>query len=133
MKFGLFYEAQLPKPAGKDDWDPGDEKRIIDEQIEQCVFAEQLGFDYVFQAEHHFLDEYSHSSAPEIILAALAARTSKIRIGHGIIHMPPKQNHPVRTAERVSTLDLISGGRVEFGTGEGASAMELEGFGTDRT
>lgn len=132
MKFGLFYEAQLPKSPDSDEWDPDAERRIIDEQLEQCVFAESLGFDYTFNAEHHFLDEYSHCSAPEVILAALAARTTTMRIGHGIIQMPPAHNHPARTAERVSTLDLVSGGRVEFGAGEGQALMELEGFGTPR-
>ena len=87
--------------------------------------ADRLGFDYVWEVEHHFLEEYSHSSAPEVFLAAASQRTSRIRLGHGIVQAPPAVNHPARVAERVATLDLISGGRVEFGTGEGSSQMEL--------
>jgi alkanesulfonate monooxygenase SsuD/methylene tetrahydromethanopterin reductase-like flavin-dependent oxidoreductase (luciferase family) len=132
MKFGLFYELQLPKPYDNDTWDPDDERRIIHEMLDQVEFADKLGFDYVFEVEHHFLEEYSHSSAPEVVLAAASQRTKKIRLGHGIVHMPPGHNHPARTAERIATLDLVSNGRVEFGTGEGASDMELGGFGTDR-
>ncbi len=94
--------------------------------------ADRLGIDYVWEVEHHFLEEYSHSSAPEVFLAAASQRTSRIRLGHGIVQVPPAVNHPARVAERVATLDLISGGRVEFGTGEGSSQMELGGFGVDR-
>jgi alkanesulfonate monooxygenase SsuD/methylene tetrahydromethanopterin reductase-like flavin-dependent oxidoreductase (luciferase family) len=133
VKFGLFYELQLPKPLDSDDWHPDDERRIIDEMLEQVEFADRLGFDYVFQVEHHFLEEYSHSAAPEVVLAAASQRTRNIRLGHGIIQMPTGHNHPARTAERVATLDLISNGRVEFGTGESASDMELGGFGTERS
>ncbi len=94
--------------------------------------ADRLGIDYVWEVEHHFLEEYSHSSAPEVFLAAASQRTSRIRLGHGIVQVPPAVNHPARVAERVATLDLISGGRVEFGTGEGSSQMELGAFGVDR-
>ncbi|MGE0541794.1 MAG: LLM class flavin-dependent oxidoreductase [Dehalococcoidia bacterium] len=132
MKFGLFYELQLPKPYDRDTWHPDDERRIIKEMIEQVEFADRLGFDYVFQVEHHFLEEYSHSGAPEVVLAAISQRTKRIRLGHGIVQMPPGHNHPARTAERVATLDIVSDGRVEFGTGESASDMELGGFGTER-
>ena len=86
------------------------------------------GFDYVWEVEHHFLEEYSHSSAPEVFLAAAIQRTKRIRLGHGIVNVMPAVNHPARVAERVATLDLVSGGRVEFGTGESSSAAELGGF-----
>jgi len=132
MKFGLFYELQLPKPYDNDTWNPKDEYRIIQEMLDQVELADKLGFDYVFQVEHHFLEEYSHSAAPEVVLAAASQRTKNIRLGHGIVQMPAGHNHPARTAERVATLDLVSNGRVEFGTGESASDMELGGFGTDR-
>jgi len=133
MKFGLLYELQLPRPADKDQWNDDDELRIVHETLEQIELADKLGFDYVFCVEHHFLEEYCHCSAPEVILAAAAARTTSIRIGHGIVQMPPKQNHPARVAERIATLDLVSRGRVEFGTGEGATTTELMGFGTEHT
>ncbi len=132
MKFGLFYELQLPKPYDRDDWDPDAERRIYHEMLEQVELADQLGFDYVFEVEHHFLEEYSHSSAPEMMLAALSQRTQNIRLGHGIVLTPPRYNPPARVAERIAALDLLSNGRVEMGTGESASHMELEGFGVER-
>src|SRR5579884_3163867 len=119
MKFCLNVLQQLPRPYDQDQWHPDDEYKLVQETLEQIEFADKLGYDYVFMVEHHFLEEYSHCSAPEVLLAAAAARTKHIRLGHGIIQMPPKQNHPARVAERVATLDLVSNGRVEFGTGEG--------------
>ncbi|HLF71703.1 MAG TPA: LLM class flavin-dependent oxidoreductase [Dehalococcoidia bacterium] len=130
MKFGLQYELQLPRPADRDQWNDEDELRIVQETLEQVELADKLGFDYAFFVEHHFLEEYCHCSAPEVILGAAAARTKNIRLGHGIVQMPPKQNHPARVAERLATLDLVSNGRVEFGTGEGATTTEIGGFGT---
>lgn len=126
MKFGLFYEHQLPRP-----WAEGDELRLYNEALDQIELADQLGFDYAWEVEHHFLEEYSHSSAPEIFLGAASQRTKNIRLGHGIMLMPPNYNHPARCAERIATLDLVSGGRVEFGTGESSAALELQAFGID--
>src|SRR2546428_3625511 len=123
MKFGVFYEHQLPRP-----WDPDAEYRLLQEALEQCALADRLGIDYVWEVEHHFLEEYSHSSAPEVFLAAVSQRTTRIRLGHGIVQTPPPFNHPARVAERVATLDLISGGRVDLGTGEASSEAELGGF-----
>jgi alkanesulfonate monooxygenase SsuD/methylene tetrahydromethanopterin reductase-like flavin-dependent oxidoreductase (luciferase family) len=123
MKFGVFYELQLPRP-----WRPGDETRLFHEALDQVALADQLGYDYAWEVEHHFLDEYSHSSAPEVFLAAAAARTKTIRLGHGIRQVIPNYNHPARTAEGLATLDIISRGRVDFGIGEGATRMELGGF-----
>ncbi|MFP6814679.1 MAG: LLM class flavin-dependent oxidoreductase, partial [Pseudomonadales bacterium] len=79
-----------------------------------------------WEVEHHFLEEYSHSSAPEVFLAAASQRTKNIRLGHGIVQLPT--NHPARVAERVSALDLVSNGRVELGIGEGSSVTELHPF-----
>ena len=93
------------------------------------MLADRLGFDYAWEVEHHFLEEYSHSSAPEVFLAAAAARTKRIRLGHGIRQVIPNYNHPARTAEGLATLDIISNGRVDFGIGEGATRLELGGFG----
>ncbi|MEX2229372.1 MAG: LLM class flavin-dependent oxidoreductase [Dehalococcoidia bacterium] len=132
MKFGLFYELQTPKPYDRETWDPDDERRVFHEMLDQVELADQLGFDYVFEVEHHFLEEYSHSSAPELMMAALSQRTKQIRLGHGIVLTPPPYNHPARVAERIAALDILSNGRVEFGTGESASEMELGGFGVDR-
>ncbi|HUS43501.1 MAG TPA: LLM class flavin-dependent oxidoreductase [Ilumatobacteraceae bacterium] len=123
MQFGIFYEHQLPKP-----WSADDEFCLLRDALDQVELADRLGFDYAWEVEHHFLDEYSHSSAPEVFLAAAAARTSRIRLGHGIRQVIPKYNHPARTAEGLATLDLISDGRVDFGIGEGATRLELHGF-----
>ena len=123
MRFGVFYELQLPKP-----WAEGDEHRIYHEALDQVVLADRLGIDYAWEVEHHFLEEYSHASAPEVFLAAAAARTQRIRLGHGIRQVIPRYNHPARTAECLATLDLLSSGRVEFGFGEGATRLELGGF-----
>jgi alkanesulfonate monooxygenase SsuD/methylene tetrahydromethanopterin reductase-like flavin-dependent oxidoreductase (luciferase family) len=126
MKFGIFYEHQLPRP-----WSDGDELKLFQEALTQVELADRLGIDYAWEVEHHFLEEYSHSSAPEVFLAAASQRTRRIRLGHGIVLMPPGYNHPARVAERIATLDLVSGGRVEWGTGESASRAELEGYGVN--
>jgi alkanesulfonate monooxygenase SsuD/methylene tetrahydromethanopterin reductase-like flavin-dependent oxidoreductase (luciferase family) len=127
VRFGIFFEHQLPRP-----WGDGDEQRLLKEALEQAELADQLGYDYIWEVEHHFLEEYSHSSAPEVFLGAVSQRTSNIRLGHGIMQTAPQYNHPARVAERISTLDLISGGRVEFGSGESGTLVELGGFGIDR-
>jgi alkanesulfonate monooxygenase SsuD/methylene tetrahydromethanopterin reductase-like flavin-dependent oxidoreductase (luciferase family) len=127
MRFGIFYEHQLPRPWGED----GEEK-LLNDALEQVELADRIGIDCVWEVEHHFLEEYSHSSAPEVFLAAASQRTKNIRLGHGIVQLPPGFNHPVRIAERIATLDLLSGGRVDFGTGEASSQAELGGFGVDR-
>jgi alkanesulfonate monooxygenase SsuD/methylene tetrahydromethanopterin reductase-like flavin-dependent oxidoreductase (luciferase family) len=123
MRFGVFYELQLPKP-----WDEGDEHRLFKDALAQMVLADRLSYDYAWQVEHHFLDEYSHSSAPEVFLASAAALTSRIRLGHGIRQVIPNYNHPARTAEGLATLDILCDGRLDFGIGEGATRMELGGF-----
>ncbi len=128
MRFGIFYEHQLPRP-----WGPDAEHQLLKDALDQVELADRLGIDYVWEVEHHFLEEYSHSSAPEVFLAAASQRTRNIRLGHGIVQLPQEYNHTARVAERVATLDLISDGRVEFGTGESSSEAELGGFMIDRT
>ncbi len=126
MRFGIFYEHQMGRP-----WDEGGEHRLIRDALEQVELADRLGFHAVWEVEHHFLEEYSHSSAPEVFLAACSQRTRTIRLGHGVVLTAPSFNHPARTAERISMLDLVSNGRVEFGSGESSSEAELAGFGID--
>lgn len=126
MRFGIFYEHQYPRP-----WDEGGELKLFQDALDQVELADRLGIDHAWEVEHHFLEEYSHSSAPEVFLAAASQRTKQIRLGHGIVLLPPKYNHPARVAERIATLDLVSNGRVEFGTGESASRAELEGYEID--
>ena len=127
MRFGMFYEHQLPRP-----WDEGAEEKLLRDALDQVELADRLGFHSVWEVEHHFLEEYSHSSASEVFLAACSQRTKNIRLGFGIVAMPPGYQHPARVAEKVATLDLISGGRVELGTGETSCGAELGGFGVDR-
>ena len=122
MKFGIFYEHQLPRP-----WDEDSEHRLLHQSLDQIELADRLGYHYAWEVEHHFLEEYSHSSAPEVFLGAATQRTKNIRLGHGIIQLTT--NHPARVAERVSTLDLLSHGRVELGIGEASSTTELHPFG----
>ncbi len=103
MKFGIFYEHQLPRP-----WQEDSEYRLIQDALEQIELADSLGIEYVWEVEHHFLEEYSHSSAPEVFLAAASQRTKNIRLGHGIVQTPAPFNHPARVAERLAMLDLVS-------------------------
>src|SRR3954453_4996651 len=126
MKFGIFYEHQLPRP-----WTDDSERQLLKDALDQVELADKLGFHTVWEVEHHFLEEYSHSSAPEVFLAAASQRTKNIRLGHGIVQTAPAYNHPARTAERVATLDLLSDGRVELGTGESATLQEMGGFNID--
>src|SRR3954453_10676163 len=111
MRFGIFYEHQLPRP-----WGPDSERQLIADALEQIEVADRVGFDYVWEVEHHFLEEYSHSSASDVFLAAASQRARNTRLGFGILPLPPGFEHPARRAETVSMLDLVSGGRVEFGT-----------------
>jgi alkanesulfonate monooxygenase SsuD/methylene tetrahydromethanopterin reductase-like flavin-dependent oxidoreductase (luciferase family) len=127
MKIGIFYELQLPRP-----WNPDSELKLFQDSLEQVELADRLGLDYAWAVEHHFLEEYAHCSAPEVFLAACSQRTRNIRLGHGVVLMPPGYNHPARVAERIAVLDLVSNGRVEFGTGESSSEAELGGFGIAR-
>jgi alkanesulfonate monooxygenase SsuD/methylene tetrahydromethanopterin reductase-like flavin-dependent oxidoreductase (luciferase family) len=121
VKFGIFYELQLPRPWGVDD-----ERQLYQNALTQVELADRLGYNYAWEVEHHFLEEYSHSPQPEVFLAAASQRTKNIRLGNGIIQLTT--NHPARVAEKVACLDLVSNGRVEFGMGEGASITELGPF-----
>ncbi|MDD9905201.1 MAG: LLM class flavin-dependent oxidoreductase [Rhodospirillaceae bacterium] len=121
MKFGIFYELQLPRP-----WGPDSERQLFNNALDQMELADNLGFDYAWEVEHHFLEEYSHCPSPEVFLGAASQRTKNIRLGHGIIQLTT--NHPARVAEKVASLDLLSNGRVEFGMGEGGSVTELGPF-----
>ncbi len=126
MKFGLLYEIEVARP-----WTDTSVADCFWEALEQVKVAEEVGFTHVFSVEHHFLDEFSVASAPEIWLSAVAQHTSRIRIGHGVRLLPFNYNNPVRAAEMAAVLDIMSKGRLEFGTGRSASAIELEGFGID--
>ena len=124
MRFGLFYEIQVPRP-----WTDRSDYDAYQQVLAQVEYAEQMGFEAFFTVEHHFLDEYSHCPAPEVLYGAIAQRTKKMRIGHGVRLLPFPYNHPVRAAEQAAVLDLLCDGRLDFGTGRSTSRLELEGFG----
>jgi alkanesulfonate monooxygenase SsuD/methylene tetrahydromethanopterin reductase-like flavin-dependent oxidoreductase (luciferase family) len=126
LKFALFYEIPVARP-----WDAGSEHRAYKNTLEQAVFAEKCGWHAFWTVEHHFLEEYSHCSNPEVLYGAIASRTSRMRLGYGVRLMPKPYNHPVRTAESAAVLDLLSDGRVDFGTGRSSTRAELEGFDID--
>ena len=126
MRFALFYEIPVARP-----WGPDSERLAYEHTIEQAVAGEEHGWDAFWTVEHHFLEEYSHCSNPEVLYGAIAAKTERIRLGYGVRLMPKPYNHPVRTAESVAVLDLISNGRVDMGTGRSSTRAELEGFGID--
>jgi alkanesulfonate monooxygenase SsuD/methylene tetrahydromethanopterin reductase-like flavin-dependent oxidoreductase (luciferase family) len=126
MDFGIFYEIEIPKP-----WHERSEYNAFKQVLAQVVRAEEAGFSHFWTVEHHFLSEFSHCSAPEVLYGAVSQRTKKIRIGHGVRLLPFPYNHPIRVAEMAATLDLLCDGRLEFGTGRSVSRDELEGFGID--
>jgi alkanesulfonate monooxygenase SsuD/methylene tetrahydromethanopterin reductase-like flavin-dependent oxidoreductase (luciferase family) len=119
MKFSLAYEMQRPML---------DDHAVIEETIEQCILADEMGFDAVWFVEHHFLTTFSGSPCPEVIFGALSRLTKRIRLGFGVSVLP--YHHPVRVAERVAMVDQLSHGRVEFGTGRSAPYEQM-GMGID--
>src|SRR5688500_6283632 len=121
MRFALFYEIPVARP-----WGPDSERIAYQNTLEQAVAGERWGWDAFWTVEHHFLEEYSHCSNPEVLYGAVAARTERIRLGYGVRLMPKPYNHPVRTAESAAVLDLISNGRVDLGTGRSSTRAELE-------
>ena len=119
MQFGLAYEMQRPTL---------DDQAVVEETIEQCILADEMGFDYLWFVEHHFLTTFSSSPCPEVIFGALSRLTKRIRLGFGVVILP--YHHPVRVAERVAMVDHLSHGRVDFGTGRSAP-YEQTGMGID--
>src|SRR2546423_265834 len=124
FRFGLHNEIQIPRP-----WRPRTEYEAFKHTVEQAVLADQVGFEWWSTVEHHFLCEFSHSSAPEVLYPYVAARTENVRIGHAVRLLPFPYNHPVRLAEEAAMLDLLCDGRLEFGVGRSVSWDELHGFG----
>ena len=122
MKFEMFYEVQVPRPAPREA-----EHQRLREIIEQVVLAEEMGFEHVWFVEHHFLIEWAHSSAPEVMLAVLSQHTSTMRLGFGVVLLPV--HHPLRVAAMTATLDIMSGGRVDVGVGRAGNPYQLTPFG----
>ncbi len=124
MKIDMMYELEMPKP-----WTGAHpEYDLFWNSMAEIELADRVGFDTVWMVEHHFRTEFSHSGAPDVFLSAVAQRTKNIRIGHGVVLLPYPFNHPIRVAERVATLDILSNGRLEFGVGR-SGIDEQEGFG----
>jgi alkanesulfonate monooxygenase SsuD/methylene tetrahydromethanopterin reductase-like flavin-dependent oxidoreductase (luciferase family) len=128
MEFGLFVQAHVPRHEVAADPDGAEHARLMRE-VELAEACDRAGFKYVWSVEHHFLEEYSHLSASEIVLPWIAARTERLHVGSAIWNLTPPVNHPARIAERVAMLDHLSEGRFEFGTGRGSSSTEFKGFG----
>ncbi len=125
MKFSLIYEAQTVDASRLGD------RKVYDEIVEQCLLAEEMGFDVIWAVEHTSLTNYAHMSAPETFLAFLAGKTDRIHLGHGVVCLPPAMNHPIKVAERIATLDILSKGRLHFGVGKGGSQQEAGAYGYD--
>ena len=124
MRFGMFYELQMPKP-----WTEKAEYNTLWQAVEQVTYAEEMGFEHVWLVEHHFLPEFAHSSAPEVTLAVMAQHTSKMRLGFGVVLTPV--HHPLHVAARAATLDIFSNGRVDVGVGRTKGPYQVTPFGTD--
>ncbi len=122
MRFGMLHLFE--NPFGKTEHD------IIHEQMELMRAAEDLSFDSVWPAEHHFT-EYGYCASPALSLAAIANETKRIRLGTGIVVLP--LNHPLRVAEDYAFLDHLSDGRVDLGVGRGYQPLEFERYGVDQT
>ena len=116
MKFSLIYEAQTV-----DDSREGDH-RVFADIVEQALLAEEMGFDTIWASSTPRSTKYAHMSAPETFLAFIAGRTTRIGIGHGVVCLPPAMNHPVKVAERIAMLDILSEGRLHFGVGKGGTS-----------
>jgi alkanesulfonate monooxygenase SsuD/methylene tetrahydromethanopterin reductase-like flavin-dependent oxidoreductase (luciferase family) len=125
MKFSLFFEMQISQPTLES------ERHLFRACVEQAELADRLGYHAVWAVEHHGLAEYSHCSAPEVFLSYVAGRTQRVRLGHGVTLTPSRYNHPIRIAERIATLDIVSDGRVEWGSGKSSSLVEQVAFETE--
>ena len=133
MKLDLFYEIDVPRPwAGEHPYGQRTgEQESYREALEQIRLADRLGFNTVWLVEHHFREGRSHCSSPEVVHGALSQITENLRLGFGVTLMPHGFTHPARVAEKVATVDVLSGGRVEWGTGR-STPMEQLAFGVDR-
>jgi len=125
MKFSIIYEAQLTDTSRVSEY------QMFQDMVEQVQFAEKMGFDTIWAVEHHALTQYAHMSSSETFLAFIAGKTERIGIGHGVVCLPPKMNHPIKVAERIGMLDILSKGRVHFGIGKGGTQTEAGAFGYD--
>jgi len=125
MEFGVFLNGYVPGPAA---FDPACEHEMFKRETGYVIHADKYNWKYAWLGEHHSLTEYSHLSAPEVVMGYLACATERIHVGTGIMNLSPRVNHPVRSAERVAVLDHMTEGRFEWGTGRGAGSHEIAAF-----
>ena len=132
MELGLLYEFEAPKPwEGEHPWGQRTkERQAYKNCIEQVVLADKKGFHTAWLVEHHFREGRSHMPCNDVVLGALSQITENIRLGFGVALMPHEFVHPVRVAEKVATVDLLSRGRAEWGMGR-STPMEQIAFGVD--
>jgi alkanesulfonate monooxygenase SsuD/methylene tetrahydromethanopterin reductase-like flavin-dependent oxidoreductase (luciferase family) len=133
MELGLLYEIEAPQPwAGDHPWGQRmAERQAYRESLQQIALADKKGFETVWCVEHHFREGRSHMPCNEVVLGALSQITKRIKLGFGVTLMPHEFIHPARVAEKVATVDLLSGGRVEWGMGR-STPMEQIAFHVDR-
>ena len=125
MEFGIFLNGYIPGPAAHD---RASEHLVLQREMELAIKADKHNWKYAWFGEHHALVEYSHMSAPEVVMGYVAAKTERIHLGTGINSLSPRKDHPVRYAERAAMLDHITEGRFEWGTGRGAGSHEMASF-----
>jgi len=125
MEFGIFLNGYLPGPAAHDS---ASEHVMLAREIEYAITADRYNWKYAWFGEHHALTEYSHMSAPEVVMGYVAAKTDRIHLSSGINSLSPRKEHPVRYAERAAMLDHITDRRYEWGTGRGAGSHEVASF-----
>jgi alkanesulfonate monooxygenase SsuD/methylene tetrahydromethanopterin reductase-like flavin-dependent oxidoreductase (luciferase family) len=124
MKFGIFYELQLPRP-----WEQDSELKLYQNALDQIELADKLGYDYAWEVEHHFLEEYSHSPSPESFLAAASQRTKQIRLGHGIYQLTT--NHPPASPSESPVSTCCRTAAANSAWAKAPPQTELEPFGRD--
>jgi alkanesulfonate monooxygenase SsuD/methylene tetrahydromethanopterin reductase-like flavin-dependent oxidoreductase (luciferase family) len=125
MEFGIFLNGYLPGPAAHDSQS---EHEMLMREVAYTIAADRFNWKYAWFGEHHALTEYSHMSAPEVVMGYIAAQTERIHLSSGINSLSPRKEHPVRYAERAAMLDHITGQRYEWGTGRGAGSHEVAAF-----
>src|ERR1700730_10412802 len=125
MEFGIFLNGYLPGPASRD---TACEHEMILREMDYVIFADKHNWKYAWLGEHHSLTEYSHMSAPEVVMGYIASQTDYIHLSSGINSLSPRKEHPVRYAERAAMLDHFTNNRFEWGTGRGAGSHELASF-----
>jgi len=124
LEFGVFQGASVgPQP-----WDVTEPRRIRND-IDVGIAADAAGFDTYWAPEHHCLEEYSHGSSSHLACLAVGIQTKRIRVVTGIFNLCPQINHPVRVAEQIAYIDVVTEGRVELGTGRGSGSTEVNTFG----